>query len=147
MKITEEAKSKAQQRLFGMAYAVKTGDLDLDNIDDDEIREKIQNLVDSLSQEKLREYAATKHNDLPDRVTNEMVKNLSEENYATLQSVSGMGEIRLPIHGPGATSSQIGSGDVPGTFKTIFTEVPAKTISLSDFKNLYHKKNDEENEE
>jgi len=57
------AVSKAQQRLFGLAYAVKKGDLSRSEVSDDVLK-----IVDTLSKAKIRDFAATKHDGLPDMV-------------------------------------------------------------------------------
>ncbi len=60
--IIEEAKSKSQRKLFGMALAYKRGELD-DNKVSDEIIELSQ-----LPEETLKEYAKTKESKLPEKV-------------------------------------------------------------------------------
>lgn len=57
------SKSKSQQRLFGIAYAYKKGD-----IPEEEVSDEVKDLADSLSLKKLKDYAETKHDDLPDKV-------------------------------------------------------------------------------
>lgn len=56
------AQSKSQQRLFGMAYAAKKGELKSSNLGPE-----VQKLVDSLSKSKLKEFAKTKHEGLPNK--------------------------------------------------------------------------------
>ena len=53
------AKSKSQQRLFGMAYAAKK-----DKTLRDKLPENIKKLSDSMSKKTLKEFAATKHDDI-----------------------------------------------------------------------------------
>jgi len=67
------ARSKAQQRLFGLAYAVKKGDLPRSAVSDD-----VLGIVDSLSKAKIRDFAATKHDGLPDMV--ELVSMIRRKN-------------------------------------------------------------------
>lgn len=57
------AVSKAQQRLMGIAYAFKKGE-----IPEDEVSDEVKDLADSMSLKKLKSYASTKHDDLPDKV-------------------------------------------------------------------------------
>lgn len=52
------------------------------------------------------------------------------ESAATLGNVSGMGNVRLPIHGPGATSTQDGSGDRPTNTLAMSMQVAAQTIGF-----------------
>ena len=62
--LLKKSKSVVQQRLFGMAYAYKKGELDLDSISSD-YRDDVKQLANSLSLKKLKEFAKTKHKDLP----------------------------------------------------------------------------------
>lgn len=57
--------SKSQQRLMGIAYAVKKGDLDINDIDS-QYREKIEDLVDGMTKKKLKDFAETSHKGLPE---------------------------------------------------------------------------------
>ena len=99
------SKSKAQQRLMGIAYAVKNGDMKLSDVDK-EYRDKIQDLVDGMSLEDLKDYAETKHEDLPDKVK----ENIQPGN------IQGMGSVTWPEN-PGDlnafATAAVGSGDSP----------------------------------
>jgi hypothetical protein len=90
------SKSKSQQRLMGIAYAVKKGDMQISDVDS-EYREDVKGLVDGMTLKKLKDYAATKHDNLPERVP---------EGVTTSQ-IGGMGPVSFP------TSSSVGSGDIP----------------------------------
>jgi hypothetical protein len=59
--------SKSQQRLMGMAYAVKSGDMELSDIDP-AYRDKVKSLSDGMTKKDLKKYAATKHDGLPETV-------------------------------------------------------------------------------
>lgn len=99
------AKSKSQQRLMGMAYALKKGDLSLDDISSD-YRDKVKELANSMSLEDLKDYAETSHEGLPNEV---------DENV-TPGSIPGMNNVILPGD-PGDTSlssQKPGSGDLSG---------------------------------
>jgi hypothetical protein len=61
------AKSKSQQRLFGMAYAYKKGESELSDFPEG-IRDQIKRMADDMSLSKLKDYAETKHQGLPDEV-------------------------------------------------------------------------------
>ena len=98
--------SKSQQRLMGMAYAVKSGDMEISDIDP-AYRDKVKSLSDGMTKKDLKKYASTKHDDLPETV---------DENFETANarispdvSIGGMGEVSLP----NAENGNIGSGDVP----------------------------------
>lgn len=56
--------SKSQQRLMGQAYAFKKGDLSLSNLSP-KYANKIKNLADSMSKKQLKDYASTKHKNIP----------------------------------------------------------------------------------
>ena len=60
--------SKSQQRLMGMAYAVKDGSLELSDIDP-AYRDKVKSLSDGMTKKDLKKYASTKHDDLPETVS------------------------------------------------------------------------------
>jgi len=89
------SQSKSQQRLMGVAYAVKSGDMQLSDVDS-EYRDKVKELVDGMSLKDLKDFASTPHEGLPEIV--EMV---------TPMNIGGMGQVQLP------TETEVGSGDVP----------------------------------
>jgi hypothetical protein len=53
--------SKAQQRLMGMAYALKKGDMDAKDAS-----QEVKDLADSMTLQQLKDFAETKHDGLPD---------------------------------------------------------------------------------
>jgi hypothetical protein len=57
------SKSKAQQRLMGMAYAVKSGEMDRSEASDEVLK-----LADTMTLKQLRDFASTKHESLPEIV-------------------------------------------------------------------------------
>jgi hypothetical protein len=59
--------SKSQQRLMGMAYAVKSGDMKISDIDP-AYRDKVKSLSDGMTKKDLKKYASTKHDNLPETV-------------------------------------------------------------------------------
>ena len=96
--------SKSQQRLMGMAYAVKSGDMEISDIDP-AYRDKVKSLSDGMTKKDLKKYASTKHDKLPETV---------DENFETANArispsanIGGMGPVVLPSDGV------VGSGDVP----------------------------------
>ena len=95
--------SKSQQRLMGMAYAVKDGSLELSDIDP-AYRDKVKSLSDGMTKKDLKKYASTKHDDLPETVDEDFAHAM---NNITPQSIGGMGPVVLPGQG------KPGSGDVP----------------------------------
>lgn len=104
------ATSKEQQHLMGIAYAVKKGYMAIEDVGAD-YRDKVKELVVSMSVEQLKDYAETDAKNLPDTATDESLG--MANSYGGPQSISmpgaGIGKIALPDMGSGAT----GSGDVP----------------------------------
>lgn len=83
--------SKAQQRLMGMAYSLKKGEMD-----PKDASQEVKDLADSMTLQQLKDFASTKHDDLPEK---------ADENL-TPANIGGMGATLLP------TATQPGSGDV-----------------------------------
>jgi len=110
------AKSKAQQRLMGVAYAVKKGDMQLSDVDAS-YKDEVKDLVDNMSLDSLKKYAATKHNGLPERVP---------ENIQVGQ-INGMGPVELPADG------LLGSGDVPAGSGDAEEEYKKKKKKMANF--------------
>jgi hypothetical protein len=71
--VNEKSKSETQQRLFGMVYAYKQGELDLDDLDDD-LAEKIKSIADDISMEDAKDFAETDHEDIPPEVKEELFR-------------------------------------------------------------------------
>lgn len=69
--------SKSQQRLMGVAYAVKSGDMQLSDVDA-EYRDKVKDLVDGMTLKQLKDFAETKHKGLPEKKI--------KENMSTIKS-------------------------------------------------------------
>jgi uncharacterized protein YtpQ (UPF0354 family) len=68
------SKSKAQQRLFGMAHAIRKGELDVN--DAPEIAQK---LADSnMTDKQIRDFAATNTKRLPKHVKKKKMKPIKE---------------------------------------------------------------------
>lgn len=58
------AKSKSQQRLFGMAYAVRKGELSKSDVDD-----AVLDIVNSdMSTEEIKKFASTPHKHLKEHL-------------------------------------------------------------------------------
>ena len=88
--------SKSQQRLMGVAYAVKSGDMKINDVDP-AYREKVKGLVDGMTKKDLKKYASTKHEDLP-----ETVDEMAGTGAVSLnpgQTIGGMGDVSLPVNG------------------------------------------------
>ena len=81
MELNEKAKSKTQQRLFGMVSAYNSGSLDLDGLPAS-LAKKIKGIADGqrkktgdkrkftkgIDKDKVKDYASTKHEELPEKV-------------------------------------------------------------------------------
>jgi hypothetical protein len=61
------AVSKAQQRLMGMAYAVKKGDMPKS-----EASKEVLDLADSMTLQQLKDFASTSHENLPEKNSKEL---------------------------------------------------------------------------
>lgn len=67
------SKSKAQQRLFGMAYAAKKND-----ISKKDMSPEIRKIVENMSKKQIKDFAKTKTSDLPEKVKVVKSKGASE---------------------------------------------------------------------
>tara|TARA_A100001037_G_scaffold67550_1_gene59996 strand:+ start:35041 stop:35925 length:885 start_codon:yes stop_codon:yes gene_type:complete len=74
--IQERAVSSSQQRLFGMVHAYQTGKLDKNRISKS-LLSKIEKISAGISTKDSEKIASTKHDDLPEKVTETV--NLSDE--------------------------------------------------------------------
>jgi hypothetical protein len=122
--------SKTQQRLMGVAYAVKKGDMELSEVDA-EYRDKVQELVSSMTLKQLKDFASTSHEGLPDRV--EEYAGADAGIATTPNSITGAGAVLLPDMVTGI----FGSGDVPAGQKEEDDEELKKirryVLSMQDF--------------
>lgn len=98
--------SKTQQRLMGVAYAVKKGDMELSDVDA-AYRDKVQELVSNMTLKQLKDFASTSHEGLPDKV--EEGAGLDAGIFTTPNGITGMGAVLLPD----MITGRFGSGDVP----------------------------------
>ena len=106
------AVSPEQQRLMGMAYALKKGEMD-----PKDASEQVKKLADSMTLKQLKDFASTKHSDMKEHATTSYERFINED-YARVHpnpgmNVGGMGPIVIPEVGPYGTT---GSGDVPAPY-------------------------------
>lgn len=84
MVLNEKAKSRAQQRFFGMVHAYQKGELDNPS-------KAIKDAAESISKKGAKEFAETKHKGLPNHVKKSKKKNTNENviriNEATLKAI------------------------------------------------------------
>lgn len=78
--VTEEAKSKSQQRLFGMVHAYNKGELNKSDIDPD-LYSKVKKIASGMTDKDAKKIAKTNHDDLPEKVP-------TDEYYDTLNHLS-----------------------------------------------------------
>jgi len=109
------AQSKAQKRLMGQAYAVKTG-----KKDPDEVSDKVAQLAQGMTKKQLKDFASTKHKGLPDTKESFVptFESFINEDYARVHpnpgmNVGGMGPVVLPEVGHFEAT---GSGDIPAPY-------------------------------
>jgi hypothetical protein len=97
--------SKAQQRLMGMAYALKIGEMD-----PKDASQEVKDLAAGMTKQQLHDFAATKHKGLPDYVEEDAT------GLSTPSNTPGMGDVSVPGN-PGTSTSfsgqKVGSGDIP----------------------------------
>lgn len=60
--ILEKAVSEQQQKIFGLALAVKRGE-----VSRSKVNEKVLEIADSMSEAEIRKFASTKHKGIPHR--------------------------------------------------------------------------------
>lgn len=122
--------SKAQQRLMGIAYAVKKGDIELSEVDT-EYRDKVQELVSDMTLKQLKDFASTPHDGLPNKI--EEYSGADAGLASTPNSITGAGSVLLPD----MVTGKFGSGDVPTGQKEEDDEKRKKirryVLSIQDF--------------
>jgi len=121
------ARSIAQQRLMAQAYALKRGDLNLSDIDP-EYRDEIRDLSQNMTTKQLRDFAATAHKGLPNKV-----EKTSEDTMVTPANINGIGPLTMPDSPGGSYSfanSRPGSGDIPSSGIRKKTKTKMKHVKL-----------------
>ncbi len=84
--LNETAVSKSQQRLFGMAYAVKTGEIELESLPVS-IRDKVKSIVKNMTKKQIDDYASTKLSGLPNKIERNVNESeINKENLSNLIS-------------------------------------------------------------
>ena len=58
---------------MGVAYAVKSGDMQLSDVDSS-YRDKVKEIVDGMSLKDLKDFAETKHDDIPEEITEGIIR-------------------------------------------------------------------------
>lgn len=105
------ATSKTQQRLMGVAYSVKKGYMLLSDVGE-EYRDKVADLINSMTVQQLKDFAETPHEGLPEEVKEASMGFAVNTGgpQSTMMPGAGMGNIKLP---PSFAGGAVGSGDVP----------------------------------
>jgi len=81
-----------QQRLFGQAYAIKTGKMKADELNP-EYRDQIVKLADSMTKDQLKDFAETKHSEMKENIY-EMKNIPTFENFVN-ESINEAHDLRL----------------------------------------------------
>ena len=71
------ARSKQQQKFFGLALAVKKGDVPKSDVSKD-----VKDIVDKMSKKDIEDFASTKHKGLPNKIEaqlEELIKKIDEK--------------------------------------------------------------------
>jgi hypothetical protein len=101
------ATSKSQQRLMGIAYAVKKGYMAIEDVAA-EYKEKVKDLVQGMTLDQLKDFAETSHEGLPNKADESLsMSAVSSGPQSVGMPGMGMGKIALPNLATGA----YGSGD------------------------------------
>jgi len=102
--LNEKSVTKTQQRLFGQAYAVKLfkrtdGKKGLDPKDiNPKYKQEILHLADNMSLNKLKEFAETKHKNLPEEVKEGILKDIFYKLTPDSQYDDSKAKSRQPGH-------------------------------------------------
>lgn len=67
------AKSKSQQRLMGLAYAYKIGEVKAKDLNP-KYADKVKELAKLMTQKQLKDFAKTKHKKLPEKIEETLLK-------------------------------------------------------------------------
>jgi hypothetical protein len=107
--------SPEQQRLMGMAYSLKKGEMD-----PKDASEQVKKLADSMTLKQLKDFASTKHSDMKKEHATTSYERFINEDYARVHTnpgmnVGGMGPIVVPEVGD---FNSTGSGDIPAPYST-----------------------------
>lgn len=124
--IEEKAVSQQQQKLMGLAYAVKKGDIDAPS-------EEIQKLADSMSLEELKKMAEGKHKDLPIKAAKETYTTEKKEEIVVPEEIADEDAAEFITKAAaakkaGKKSFTLGGKTYPVTIKT---DVPTKNEAVS----------------
>ena len=69
IELSEKAESEQQQKLFGLALSVKRGDTPRSEVSD-----AVLKIVDTMSEKKIRDFAKTKHEGIPKKVSEQAME-------------------------------------------------------------------------
>ena len=108
------ASTPEQQRLMGMAYSLKKGEMD-----PKDASQKVKDLAKNMTLKQLKDFASTKHSEMKEDFALTYEKFINED-YARVHpnpgmNVGGMGPIVIPGSGPFGVK---GSGDIPAPYSS-----------------------------
>lgn len=138
------SQSQIQQMMFGIAYAVKTGEKKISDVDP-EYRDRIEKLVKGMTKKQLRDFAATKHEGLPYQKEGFDVMSFDEFLSEFMIGAAGLNPgMTVPGMGRTALPSQPGlplPAQTPGSGDLLY--IPSEETELSKKKKKKKKKDDE----
>ena len=137
LKINEKAKSKSQQRLFGMVTAYKDGKLELGDLPDS-LAKKVKDIANGtrkktgdkrkktkgISKSKAKDYAKTKHKGLPETVEESKIlkfrnfvnESFSNDNNIVLFDKNNGNELTISFDGKAIITNIVNNIGVDTTF-------------------------------
>lgn len=90
------AKSESQQRLMGMVYAYKKGELDMSKLNKS-LQKKIRDIAEGMTEEEAKDFASTKHKDIKNEGT-DMEDVMSENNEIPKIDLDEMTELARKLN-------------------------------------------------
>lgn len=126
VELDEKAVSQSQQKLMGMAYALKKGDMD-----SGEASAEVQRIADTMSLSDLKDFASTEHDDLPLKKESTEIQESSDDDMKDLaREIDDIDEI------PNSIKQSLKNGELPSKrdVQTIDSEwaQDALLVSLSE---------------
>jgi hypothetical protein len=80
------AKSKSQQRLMGMVYSYKNGDLKKKDVKSEELWKKIKDISKGISKKDAEDFASTKHKNKPEKVNEKTINKKMKKRFNYLKT-------------------------------------------------------------
>jgi hypothetical protein len=122
-KIDEKAKSKEQQRLFGMAHAVQKGDLPASKVGG-----AVKKIAKDVSAKDVEDFASTKHKGLPEKVDEETQTMIGDSPDSMSNKATPIGQQSGNID-MGARSA--GGGGMSESYESLLEEINKELDAFS----------------